>query len=76
MIADPEDYYISAVTNDLSKLRQIEELPADLDKEAIIKKVELEIKEIVFDMVTFGEISEDTALYILKKEKEFKLILL
>ena len=42
VVADPEDY-ISAVTNDLNKLRQIEELPADLDKGDIIKKVELEI---------------------------------
>ena len=71
VIADMDDYK-SAALNSLENLDSVEEVTG-LNTEDVVKEIEAEVGEIVFDMVTAGEVSQQTAELIVNRSKEFKL---
>ena len=71
VISDTCDYEAAAL-NSLEQLASVEEVLGQ-DNDAIKKEIEADIGEIVFDMVTSGDISQQTAEFIVSKTKEFKL---
>ena len=58
--------------NSLANLASVEEIIGK-DKDDIKKEIESEMGEIVFDMVTAGDISQETAEFIMSKSSLFKL---
>ena len=65
MVADTTDY-VEAAVNSLDKLSSVEKVNRD-DKCRLVKEIESEVGSIIFDMVSSGEITENTAEYIQTK---------
>jgi hypothetical protein len=59
VVADTADY-VKADTNSLDKLSSVEKVNID-DKCRLVKEIESEVGSIIFDMVSSGEITENTA---------------